>query len=29
MTTLFIILGVGTASYWLTRALCRLDGQKW
>lgn len=29
MTTLFTILGVATVSYWITRAIARLDGEAW
>ena len=29
MTMLFTIIGVATVSYWITRALVRLDGGEW
>lgn len=29
MTMCFTVLGVLVFSYWLTKALARLDGQKW
>lgn len=29
MTMCFTVLGVAVFSYWLTKVLVRLDGQKW